>query len=329
MSEWVYATIQDIRDEGITTATASDERVQRIISRTSERINAITDQHFMPKRVRTLLNGRGGIMLYFPNLERIIDLEEIVHVFRDDDLITFSDPLVGGQFVLRDPGRVVTIDRPLELETGFDLVRKFGDFNIRRPIRHTQAFSGTKILGFREGRGNWRVTGTIGWMDICDPIIETELTADIARGDTTISVTSTDGMRPRDCVLIISDDGSGTEPKLNQAFIINDITDSTTIEIDPSLVNLSSPGFSIVYGRVPGPINEVAIRLAARRLQTNVTTPTPPSDLVIEERVDNYRYKLSGPPGGESSTDSGSSSGDLEADRILQEYTAPPMLEWA
>ena len=57
----MYATVQHFRDEGITEAQASDERLLALIEEATAAIDRITGWFFEPREMTIYMDGRGGI----------------------------------------------------------------------------------------------------------------------------------------------------------------------------------------------------------------------------------------------------------------------------
>ena len=70
-----YCSIQDIRDEGVTVAMASDARLQAKIAYVSKQIDRYTGRFFEPRELELVLDGTGrhGLLLDMP----IIEIESI------------------------------------------------------------------------------------------------------------------------------------------------------------------------------------------------------------------------------------------------------------
>ncbi len=55
-----YATVADLRDEGVTAADASDDRVDRLIALASQYVDRVTGRFFEPRALTLTLDGSGG-----------------------------------------------------------------------------------------------------------------------------------------------------------------------------------------------------------------------------------------------------------------------------
>jgi len=82
----MYTTAQDLRDEGVTTAEASDARLIALIAEATDTIDRVTGWFFEP-RARTLrLDGRGTPSLSVPWMPLVIDRLSV-----DDRLVDTDD----------------------------------------------------------------------------------------------------------------------------------------------------------------------------------------------------------------------------------------------
>jgi hypothetical protein len=81
-----YATIQDCRDEGITTPQASDSRLTSLLASAVEFIDSVTQQWFEPRTKTLTLDGPGTdtLLLYVPILS-------ITSVTLDGAALSLSD----------------------------------------------------------------------------------------------------------------------------------------------------------------------------------------------------------------------------------------------
>lgn len=71
-----YATVDDIRAEGVTTADADDARIEHVLDLATAFIERVTRQWFEPRELTLSLDGRGDnvLQLYVP----IISIESVV-----------------------------------------------------------------------------------------------------------------------------------------------------------------------------------------------------------------------------------------------------------
>ncbi|HHV62117.1 MAG TPA: hypothetical protein GXX51_05705 [Firmicutes bacterium] len=60
----MYATVQEIREEGVAPEEASDARIEAAIKRASDLIERLTGQWFEPREKTLILDGNGGFTLF-------------------------------------------------------------------------------------------------------------------------------------------------------------------------------------------------------------------------------------------------------------------------
>jgi hypothetical protein len=95
----MYATIDDLRAEGVTVAQASDERLGRLIAEATAAIDRITGWFFEPRHLALRLDGRGTPSLEPPappiDLDRLaIGTEELS--LAPADLVIVGAPVAPG-----------------------------------------------------------------------------------------------------------------------------------------------------------------------------------------------------------------------------------------
>jgi hypothetical protein len=125
----MYATVADLRAEGVTESQASDERLQILINEASRVIDRITGWFFEPREVTYLLDGRGT-----PSVE------PPVPPIRMDALLVESSPFS------TDPEDLLIVGAPVQ--PGFDAPRL--------SLRHSRVFP--KGLANIQARGLWGYT---------------------------------------------------------------------------------------------------------------------------------------------------------------------------
>jgi hypothetical protein len=137
----VYATIADLRDEGVTEAQASDARLLVLIDEASRLIDRITGWFFEPRDATYLLDGRGT-----PSIE------PPVPPIRLDALS------VEGYSLSIDLDNLIIIGAPIQ--PGFDAPRL--------SLRHGQFFP--KGVGNIEAEGRWGYTEDDGTLEGRTPL---------------------------------------------------------------------------------------------------------------------------------------------------------------
>lgn len=137
----LYISVQDMRDEGFTTATASDQRVVNLIKIWSEFIDRQTRNFFLPRSETRDVDGNGTKILWFQN-----------------PIVSVSELYINDQFsalVDTDQYHVYVEKRNSRIKLQSDEVSIFvGTGSLRRD---------TTI--FEVGEVNQRVVGVFGWVD--------------------------------------------------------------------------------------------------------------------------------------------------------------------
>jgi hypothetical protein len=128
----VYATVQDLRNEGITEAQASDARLQALIEEATASIDRITGWFFEPREMTVYMDGRGT-----PSIEPPYPPIDLVELTMNERLLNL------------DNGEVVIIGAPVQ--PGFSAPR----ITLKVGVFYTGAANvvGEGIWGFTEDDG--------------------------------------------------------------------------------------------------------------------------------------------------------------------------------
>lgn len=94
----LYCTLQDIRDEGITTTELSDERALALSTRWQQWFEAQTKNFFVPKEATVDLDGDGSRMLLLP-----VPIINVSALYINDDFVTVVDPTTYAVYNSRGP----------------------------------------------------------------------------------------------------------------------------------------------------------------------------------------------------------------------------------
>jgi hypothetical protein len=122
----VYASIADIRAEGILVATASDARLTDLLDEATRWIDRVTGWFFEPRTLTIRMDGRGS-----PSVEPYVPPISITHLYINDEEVS------------HDPADLVVVGSPLS--TYYE--------GPRLTLRHGR---------FPKGRGNVVVEGSFG-----------------------------------------------------------------------------------------------------------------------------------------------------------------------
>ena len=133
----MYATVAELRAEGVTVAQADDARLATLIEAATAEIDRVTGWFFEPRDAQLVLDGRGAPTLELP-----------VPPIRLDELV------VGGTPASLDPADLVIVGAPVQ--PGFDaprLTRRYGVFpRGRGNVVAAGRFGYTEPDGTSEGR---------------------------------------------------------------------------------------------------------------------------------------------------------------------------------
>jgi hypothetical protein len=264
-----YATVADLRAEGVDAASVPDDRARELILLASRFIDRLTGQWFFPRQVALRLDGDGSAILHHPALVPILEVRRLV---------------VNGRLLA--PAEYAVRERYVELARGV----------------------------FPRRRANVEIDGVFGWLE-ARPKVETRLAEDLAAGATEATLAGAAGLRPKDALLI------GERVPLLVASIAG-----AKVTGDPVPASAPAGTPAVAFGRVPRPVERACLMLAVRSrhgLATDAGARAAVSDRLIEERTDNYMYRLA--PARETDGDE-RTTGDLAVDRLLADYVAPPFV---
>lgn len=305
-----YATIADIRAEGLTVAQMSDADVLRKLADAGEEINRLTGSFFIALYEQHIVAGRDSALLHHTKFVPIIRL----------DALYATDPGVVGNDPELIPSSVYAVSkRSVELKTPWQVQTMLTG---RERAIVSQFYSKNR---FDEGAGNYRMDGWFGDIPTKpDGTPEKEVTTAISTtalvaGAISIVVTSSSGFLVGDAVLIDK----------RFAAIITAIPDSTHLTIDAAEDSADIGDEVKSFGKVHQGIRKVAMILV---FKNRYALGSPQAALatrrgrIIRERTDNYEYQLQA---GGLTAGGYNSTGDEEADRILNQFVAPPYLGYA
>ena len=295
---FAYVTVAQVRDNGIPDSGdggIADEPLRRLIRLVSHWINQLTDQWFLPIRLRKRSDSSGGAAVASPNMIPILELFSLT--LEKQGLFSVPLPDVAYQVKQR---YVMMLDWHMGL-----------------PIQpHFVVLDG--VFG-------WLVDDFVkAKTTLTSPL--TVAAADVSAGTKTADVASTAGIAAGDTALF----GNDPEPQSYPAIVIG-VPDATHIEFAP-VVPFSLPsGVNVSrYGRIPDLIQYVTMLLIRDKILNGwgkvgywdvSEAPFGIGTRLTSESVEGYSYSLTpmkvinGPGGGERTT------GNAEADDILSQYT--------
>ena len=304
-----YTTLQRIRDEGFAITSLPDADALRAVETASRLVNQVTDQLFVPIFQVLELDGEGDPVIHHPKLLPILKVLRLA--FINIDLLG-TTPLTTDEFSIHNTRRFIKRE-PL---IGFTGRKKFvfdpdvGAKNFPRGVRNVE------------------LRAYFGWLEAFKEI-ETKTTTDVANGAVSVDVESVDGILQDDVIVARDSDD-------NSFFAIVTAIDVANKKLFFDVINglsktVASGAELFAFGRVP-----LLVERATLILLNDLTPKIGSSSFlrnqflagVISERTDNYNYRKQSSSGG----DLGSrinSTGSLEADNLLSNFTAPPLIAFA
>lgn len=316
MADRFYASIADVREEGVEQRDYSDKVVRKLIRQMSKVIDVLTGQWFFPVREQRKLNGEDSPIVYDPTL---IPILKVFSVDIDYGKSTFHN-------------RVSTLPIPDRAgDPVFPWTRIIGagsseldevEFEIRE--RYLEVLDGV----WPEGVNNVLVDAFWGWLENLKDVSTTTVAGadgEIETGKSQVKIASVAGILPKDVARISKD---GKEATL----LITDIDSTNALlkfdKILEYMEKVDGEATVEILGRVPELIERACVRLAVLN-KDKMTSPEFSQAQILgqikSERTDNYSYTLftadeggGGLGGGGSKT-----TGDALTDRLLQEFTAP------
>ncbi len=331
--EFKYTTIKAIRDQGIDATALPDIQALDLICLESEAVNQFTGQWFSPVDKVVRLDGTGS---------QSVHLDELVPIVKVRRVSLLSRGLGSTTSLLLVPEQdFVKTFREIKLISGRSGAKFKGDLGYTSfeagPIGN--AFDNQSFVQgyvrrseFPEGTQNVEIDGVFGWLEGRKEV-ETKLDGTVAVGTRAqIAVDSVAGFKVKNIVDVIdSDELSATFGQSLLRFIVNEIDVNTkvlkfdAVELTEALPNDSKV---ITYGRVPRMVERAVLILVNRIkdvLGSSASASVTITDRIIEERTDNYMYRLRE----ENAEDLGNtrspfSTGSVEADRLLAHFHAPP-----
>ena len=295
MARSIYATIQDIRDEGYDASEIPDARALKILERAADTIERLTGQFFGPKKLVVKQDGRFGRLIYEPGRNKIIEFISLFNILLSGD----KSPISSNWFEVKS--RAVKM-QPGEWGTPWE-----------------RAVIGRRPTRFLDQVQNVELTAVFGHIDVGEKI-QTTLATPLTKGDTTVTVTDSATLE-KGHILFIDD----------SFWLINQTDGSGGVEaltIDPSCGRASAGASVVVYGSVLADIVEASLRTALANRHGIGSSEASEADIaanIKSEKTDNYTYTLATPTGGTGKTGASryKGTGDPRADAILSHYKGP------
>ncbi len=300
-----YATVQDLRDEGIDSSVLTDTAALKLILQMSRRIDRVTRERFFPRFESLRMGGRGSPLLRHPDIIPIIEVRSL----------QLGNAAASGDQVPIDLDTIV-----LQAGDPSFYLERVSDFDDHRRHHHSHHHGHHDGGRFPRGRGNVLLDGIFGWISQRE-MVETEVAIDFAVDETTITVDDASEFRKGDALLI-----NDSKPVI----IIGIAGDVLTVDAVPF------SGFTgetvITWGRVPTEITRACLILVISERFPIGSESAADLDLdsrMISEKTDNYQYKVAGSKKTSASGGSGGSgntTGYIDADEILRGYLPPALV---
>lgn len=287
--QFSYVTVDMLRAEGIDANMIPDDRARDMIVMVSNWINWLTQQWFLPVRAIAKCEGRNSCLAHLPTFVPILDF-----------------------FSLH-----------LAKENLFDVI--LPDISYQVKPRFVQMLSYTGKLP-----GNPRfviLDGVFGWLEDDYQPARTTVTSAVSVGDSNIQLASMDRINVGDAVLVGKD-----EYPLSGAVLVDAIR-GNAIVTDPVKFSCPVGSPAVRYGRVPRGIQWATMLLVkdkrtplgCRGTEDDPDLPRWFYDRLQSESVEGYSYSLANIPAMFGHAGGSWTTGNPEADDLLQQY-ANPML---
>lgn len=180
---------------------------------------------------------------------------------------------------------------------------------------------------FPGGSNNISVTGVFGWPELSSvktTPFSTTTTTNLTPTSTTLGLTSTVGLKPRDVMIV---DG--------YPIIAQGISGGTvTIDAPTGIISdtIATGATVVSYAAVPYDIERVVHFLMVREIARQSSWASgnfqDPS-MIMQEKTDKYEYKMFAPAQTISFGKAPGLTAVAEIDELLTSYTAPPSVEFA
>lgn len=307
MPNFEYCTIDDLRNEGITTQECTDERAIRLIRIASAKINAFTSQWFAPIVGDQYVDGQNSRMVWLPNYVPVLKLSAI-------SILPDRTARVGPYYL--PDRRIYELElSDVQISRGNRIVELVGHV-----CASTMSFPWTwyhnelEEFWFPEGRQNVKLTGAFGWLE--DPKdVESTVVGDTPAKSKILELDDASAWQEGD--FIVFPDGSsqivsGVKQSTNELYFQND---PYKLRVD-----LSNGDKVHTYGRIPTLIRWSAVRLT-HRMTPKIGDTSGQDDIIsqaiVAERTDNYSYRLDPSLLRERIEAGIGSTGDSEVDALL------------
>jgi hypothetical protein len=297
---FAYVTIPQVRAAGILDETADpefgidDAPLRAQIRAMSHWINRLTDQWFLPVRLKEKADGAYTSVTRLPNLIPILDLFDLR--LEREGLIVFSYPRIAYQ------------------------------------VKQRYVMMVTKHVRIPDYPHWVLMDGVFGWLVDDYVKVETTLTADLPYGSGVASVADTSRIRVGDAVLIGNNPEPASSPVIVEA--VSAPSGPGTITFDPLLTAdfTATSGSKVVkYGRVPDLIQRACLLMIRDRIPYKIGELDTFVDQfgkgtrLNSESVEGYSYSMTSAPAQNGFGGGAWTTGNVEVDDILTQFSTPSM----
>lgn len=292
-----YVTVPQVRAQGILDATADPEfgiddgPLRDHILTMSHWINRLTDQWFLPVRLKQPTQSGRDSVARSPKDIPILEL-----------------------FRLRlEREGLVSLDYP---PASFQVKSRYA----LMVTRHTRLPDYPNFIV---------LDGVFGWMQNAFSHVRTTLTTDVTPGLGAISVADASKIRVGDAILV----GNDPEPKSFHAIVEAVDVGSGVVTYDPELTfrdpEVKAGAKVVRYGQVPSLIQRATLLMIRDRIPYKIgeidtyKDPFGKGTRLNSESVEGYSYSLGATPAQHGHAGGSWTTGNVEVDDILQQYSRP------
>jgi hypothetical protein len=282
-----YVTVDMLRAEGLTADVIPDDRARDMIALVSNWINWLTQQWFVPVRVKAKVEGRGCAIAHLPNFVPILDFFSL-HLSKDNLF----------DIVMPDISYVVK-ERTVQMVS----------YGARLPVNPRFV----------------TLDGVFGWLEDDFSPVRTTLAQPVSRGNTIIHLTSIVGINPGDVVLIGNEAYPQSEAILVDAIRGSAIVTEPvrcTCAAGERAVRYGVVPRNIQYATILL-VKDKRVPIGVRGTDMDPDNPRWFAERLQSESVEGYSYSLAQLPGQYGFSGAANSTGNPEADALLATYACP------
>lgn len=314
----VYTTRGALVEAGVPvsdTVAWPASRLNRAILRAASKVEQLTAQRFLTYEETIALSGDDRTILMRPDLLPILSVSDVTV---DDSLTNRKNYVYRGLL----PATPVQQQPYKTIWSSATYNSQYMRLKPQRLPRYMELAEGV----FPGGVQNISVTGVMGWPELATvkdtPFVATT-TTDITPTSSSVTLTTVDGLIPRDPLLVNG-----------YVFIVTAVNTGTKVaSFDPQTgvlgATITAGATAKSFAQIPFGIESCVhlfvlreVARAASWADGSVVDPTQ----IMEEQTDSYRYKIIPPAQSITFGKSPGLTGIPEYDQILMDHTAPPSI---